>query len=269
VSYRRFGGWLGAGHDLSLSTRFSVDYRLEAVDAVVPTVASHVRGNTREPLELDILPGSSVLSGLSASFIYDTRERPFLPTRGTLGTLRGTLGLEVFGSSYAYQKLELSLQHWWRLPWRHVVSLQMTGGVVAGDAPFFERFYVGDYTDLLPDRILGLNPDRRQPPNHLGTSIAEIRYADYAGRLQGEYRVPLYSGGESVYGIDFFAAAGIYGAATERDFDDPPSGYEPYQRVPIDLSYNLGVRVETYIGGFSVAFSNLLGLLPARGGDRK
>ena len=269
VSYRRFGGWLGAGHDLSLSTKVLFDYRLEAVDAVVPRAASHVRGNTLEPIDFDVLPGSSVLSVLRSALVYDTRDLPFLPTRGTLGTLRATVGLEPLGSSYNFQKLELSLQHWWRLPWQHVVSVQGMVGAVAGDAPFFEKFYVGDFTDLLPDRVLGLNPDRRQPPNYLATDIVELRYGDDAARLQAEYRIPLYSGHESVYGIDFFAATGIYGVATKRDFDDPPTGYAAHERVPIDLTYNLGLRVETYLGGFSVGFSNLLGLLPARGGNRK
>jgi outer membrane protein assembly factor BamA len=269
VAYRRFGGEIGAGHDLSLSLRVHADYHLEQIDATVPTSASHVRGQTREPIDFDVLPGGSVLSALRAELVYDTRDRPFLPTRGTLASLRATVALEPLGSSYSYQKIELGWQHWWRLPWRHVVSLELNGGAIAGDAPFFEQFYVGDFTDLLPDRILGLNPDRRQPPNLLGTDIVEIRYGEYAARIEGEYRIPLYTGRGSVYGIDFFTAAGLYGVAGRRDFEDPPSGYEGLARVPVDLTYNLGLRVETFIGGFSVAFSNLLGLLPAGGGERK
>ncbi len=269
VSYSRFGGTIGAGHDLSTSTRVLFDYGLERVEALVPTVASHVRGNTREPIDFDILPGASVLSTINAALIYDTRDTPFLPTRGALGSIRGTLGLEPIGSSYGYQKLEASLAYWWRLPWRHVVSLEGQVGAIAGDAPFFEMFYVGDYTDLLPDRILGLNPDRRQPPNILGTDIVEVRYGNYAAKLEAEYRIPLYVGRGSVYGIDFFTGAGLYGVATSRDFEDPPTGYEGAARAPIDLTYNLGLRIETYVGGFSVAFSNLFGLLPAREGGRK
>lgn len=269
VDYTRFGGTLGAGHDLSVSTQLLFDYRLEKIDAVVPTVASHVRGQTREPIDFDILPGPSVLSALRAALVYDTRDTPFLTTRGTLASARVDLGMPPLGSSYGYGKVELGYQHWWRLPWDHVVSVEGRLGVIAGDAPFFEKFYVGDYTDLLPDRLLGLNPDRRQPPNYLGTDIVEVRYGDYAARVQGEYRVPLYEGRGSVYGIDAFAAAGLYGVAERGDLTSPPSGYEGAETVPIDLTYNLGLRVETYVGGFVVAFSNLLGLLPARGSGRK
>jgi len=269
VSYRRFGGSVGAGYDLALPLRVLFDYNVERVEAIVPNTASHVRGNTREPIDFDVLPGNSVLSSLRVALVYDSRDAPFLPTRGTYASLRGSLGLPPLGSSYAFQKVELSYQHWLRLPWRHILSLELQAGLIAGDPPFFEKFFVGDFTDLLPDRTLGLNPDRRQPPNYLGTDIIENRYGDYALKLEGEYRIPLYHGKGSVYGIDFFAAGGLYALATDRDFSDPPSGYEGFERVPVDLTYNLGLRIETYVGGFSLAFSNLLGLLPARGGGRK
>ncbi len=269
VSYNRFGGVLGAGHDLTLSTRLIFDYQLERIEAVVPTVASHVRGNTREPIEINVQAGNSVLSALRAALIYDTRDAPFLTTRGTLASIHGSLALPPLGSSYSFQKLELSYKHWWSLPWKHVVSFEAQAGVIAGDPPFFEQFYVGDYSDLLPDRILGLNPDRRQPPNYLGTDIIEVRYGDYAAKIEGEYRIPLYSGGEAIYGIDVFAGLGLYGVAGKRELTDPPSGYEGAERIPVDLSYNVGLRLETYVGGFTLAFSNLLGLLPARGGGRK
>ena len=269
VDYTRFGGTIGAGHDLSLSTQLLFDYRLESIDAIVPTVASHVRGDTREPIDFHILPGPSVLSALRAALVFDTRDAPFLTTEGTLASIRVDLGLPPLGSSYAFGKVELALQQWWRLPWSHVVKLEAEVGAIAGHAPVFEMFYVGDYTDLLPDRLLGLTPDRRQPPNYLGTDVIEVRYGDYAAKLQGEYRIPLYTGKGSIYGVDAFATVGLWGVASHRDFTDPPSGYSGAQKLPIDLTYNLGLRVETYVGGFVVAFSNLLGLLPAHGGERK
>ena len=54
---------------------------------------------------------------------------------------------------------------------------------VIGDAPLFEKFYVGDFTDLLPDRVLDLNFDRRAAPNFLGTDIVEVRYGQYAAKI--------------------------------------------------------------------------------------
>jgi outer membrane protein insertion porin family len=37
----------------------------------------------------------------------------------------------------------------------------------------------------------------------------------------------------------------------------------------VDITYNLGLRVDTAVGGVTLAFSNLLGLIPARRGERK
>jgi outer membrane protein insertion porin family len=170
-----------------------------------------------------------------------------------------------FASDYQYTKLRLAASKWWPLPWRHVLRLQLDYGAVTGSAPFFEKFYVGDFTDLLPDRVLGLNFDRRNAPNLLRTDIVEVRYGDYAAKLQGEYRIPLYHGHRAVYGIDLYGAVGLYGVATYRDLADPPRGYHGLRKVPVDLTFNLGFRIETSAGGFNFAFSNLLGLVPVRG----
>lgn len=269
VAYRRAGGTLGTGHDLGITTQLALDYRFEQIDATVPRIASHVRGETREPIDFSILPGRSVLSALSATLSYDTRDLPFLTTRGTFAQASVSAGVPPLGSSYGYTRIELSLQTWWTLPWKHVVRLDAFAGGIGGDAPFFEKFYVGDFTDLLPDRVIELAPDRRQPPNYLGTDIVEVRYGDFAARLEAEYRVPIYSGRGSVYGVDLFGRAGFYAVATRREFDDPPTGYKDGARLPIDLTYNVGLRVDTRVGGITLAFSNLLGLIPTRAGASK
>ena len=117
----------------------------------------------------------------------------------------------------------------------------------------------------MPDRVLDLNFDRRTAPNYLNTDIVEVRYGDYAAKLQGEYRIPIYRGHRSVYGVDLFGAAGVYGVASYRDLTDPPRGYHGMRAVPIDLTFNLGFRLDTSAGGFLFAFSNLIGLIPVRG----
>jgi outer membrane protein insertion porin family len=269
VAYKRFGSTLGTGHDLSVSSQLLLDYHLEQIDATVPTMASHMRGETREPIDFDILGGKTVLSSLHAGIDHDTRDAPFLTTRGTFASASVTVGVPPLGSDYGYQKFEFAAQHWLRLPLRHVLRLEAFAGAVAGDAPFFEKFYVGDFTDLLPDRLLDLSPDRRQPPNFLGTDIVEVRYGDFAAKLEAEYRIPLYTGRGSVYGLDLFGAVGFYGVATRREITAPPSGYTGFARVPIDVTYNLGLRVDTSVGGLTLAFSNLLGLIPAWRGERK
>jgi outer membrane protein assembly factor BamA len=269
--YKRFGGALGVGRDLSVATQLWLTYRVESIDAQLPLAASEERGLTgpdahgvREPIDFMIRRGKSVLSTLRGTLQYDSRDQPLLPTRGWFATFTGELGLAPIGSDYSYQRFDIAASHWWKLPWDHVVRLEMFGGAISGNAPFFERYYVGDFSDFLPGRVLGLNFDRRPPPNFLGTDIQEVRYGDFAAKLGGEYRIPLYRGHRSVYGIDFFTSAGIYGVATRRDITDPPRGYKAGQRIPIDLTGNIGFRMDTSAGGFVFAFSNVLGFIPVR-----
>jgi outer membrane protein insertion porin family len=263
VAYKRYGGTLGTGHALGLFSQIALEYHLEGIDATVPIVASELRGNAREPIDFSILPGKSLLSTLRASLTYDTRDMPFLARRGWLASAVITAGVPPLGSSYGYARVELSAQRWWELPWKHVLHASAFVGGIAGNAPFFEQFYIGDFTDLIPDRVLDLAPDRRQPPNLLGTDITEVRYGDFAARLDVEYRVPIYTGRRAIYGIDVFADFGIWGVAASRDITDPPSGYTGLARLPVDLTYNLGLRFDTAIGGATIALSNLIGLIPA------
>ena len=145
-----------------------------------------------------------------------------------------------------------------------MLRLEATFGAIFGQAPLFEKFYVGDFTDLRPHRVLDLSFDRREAPNFFNTSIAATRYGDYAGRLNAEYRVPIYRGRRSVYGVDLFTSAAISGVMEQRDLERPISGYRGLQRVPIALTFNLGLRIDTSVGGFTFGIASFLGFIPVR-----
>lgn len=265
VAYRRFGGLLGAGHELgSVATRLFVDYRLEKIDASLPVGASHKRGLDVEPIDFDLPAGSSVLSTIGATLVHDTRDEPFLPSRGVHLLALAEASLTPFGSEYPYAKLVLRGSRWMPLASGHVLRLEGIFGGVFGEAPLFEKFYVGDYTDLRPHRALDLAFDRRAAPNFFQTSIAEVRYGDYAARVNAEYRVPLYRGRRSVYGVDLFSSVGLYAVANRRDLERPPRGYDGLRRLPIDLTFNLGLRADTAAGGFAIGIANLIGFIPIR-----
>lgn len=266
ANYTRFGGSVGAGHDIGVTTRLYVDYRLEKLDASLPLAASDHYGSEIVPINFFILPGSSILSTVRATLIHDTRDEPVLPTRGDFFTLVGDVSLTPLGSDYPYSKIQAHLSHWIGLPWAgHVLKLDAFAGAIFGTAPVFEKFYIGDFTDLLPDRVLDLNFDRRSAPNFLNNDISEIRYGDYALKLSAEYRIPIYRGTRSIYGIDFFGAFGVYSVADQNLITNPPPGYEGLAKLPIDLTFNFGLRADTAIGGFMFGVSNFLGFLPVRG----
>ena len=264
VDYTRFGGSVGAGHDLGIATQLWFDLRVERIHADLPLAASHLRGIDREPIAFNVIGGDSVLSTVRAMLIHDTRNEPILPSRGSYVSVTGDTALAPIAGDYGFTKLQIRGSRWWTLPWNHVARLELNFGAITGDAPFFEKFYVGDFTDFLPDRVLDLNFDRRRAPNLLGTDISEVRYGDYAAKIQLEYRIPVYRGHRAVYGIDFFGAAGIYGVAGYRDIVEPPRGYSGFSKIPVDLTFNLGFRIDTHAGGFVFAFSNLVGLVPVR-----
>jgi outer membrane protein assembly factor BamA len=266
--YTRTGFELGAGYDLGTSTRLRGGYHLEVIDASLPAAASDRRGLDREPIEFHLIDGRSVLSFVSIALDDDTRDDPILPTRGHSLQLGADLGLSTLGSDYSFLRFQGRASQYWTLGWggenRHVFRLDGFVGAITGDAPLFMQFYVGDLSDFLPDRALELNFDRRPPPNFLHTDVVEMRYEDLAARLVGEYRIPLYRGHRAVYGIDLFGSAGFYALASRRDLTTPPRGYEGFARFPVDLTFNLGLRISTNAGGFVLTLANAIGFFPIR-----
>lgn len=266
VHYKRFGGTVGIGRDLSVSTQLWFHYRLETISANIPAFARYDRGGRVENIEFDILPGRSVFSTVRASFQIDTRDHPFLPTRGWFVSTWGELGLLPLGSNYDFQRFDISASYYWhRRDSAQVWRLQLFAGAMTGNVPFFEQYYVGDFSELLPPRMLSLNVDARPSHNVFGTSIGEVRYGQYAAQIVGEYRLPIFRGHRSVYGVDFFVRAGLFSVAHRRDLVDPAPKYHGIRSIPFDLTANAGVRMDTSIGGIALSFSNVLGLLPGGG----
>jgi outer membrane protein assembly factor BamA len=265
VEYTKFMANLGVGTDLDVATQFWLNYRLDSIVSQVPLAASHEYGGVVEPVDFRVISGRSILSNVRAQLQYDTRDQPFLTTAGWSATLSTEVSLKPLGSSYSYQRLDLQAAYWWPLPGSQTLMVEGFVGAIAGRAPFFEQYYIGDLSDLLPSRVLGLAFDDRPAPNLLGTSISEIRYGDYAARVGLEYRVPLYRGSRSIYGIDAFVSAGLIGLASARDITRPPRNRSGSELVPIDLTANLGLRLDTSLGGFSFSLSNAASFLLERG----
>jgi outer membrane protein insertion porin family len=271
VPYKRFGGSVGIGRDLSMSTQLWFHYRLETISADVPSYALQNRGGKIEPIQFDIIQGRSVFSSARANFQFDTRDHPFLPTRGWLVTTWGELGLLPLGSDYNFQRFDIASSYWWhKKNSPHVFRLQLFAGAMAGDVPFFEQYYVGDFSEFLPARMLSLNVDRRPSPDilNLKTAIREVRYGQYAAQIAGEYRFPVYRGHRSVYGIDLFLRAGFFSVADRRNLIDPAPNYHGFRRIPLDFTFNTGFRMDTSAGGIVFSLSNVLSFLPPFGGKQ-
>ena len=116
------------------------------------------------------------------------------------------VSLSPFGSDYPYSRIDVLASKWWTLPSDHVLRLHFFGGAISGRAPFFERYNVADLSEFRASRVLGLDVERRSAPNFFHTDVGEIRYGDYAAKVDVEYRVPLYRGSRAVFGIDLSRA---------------------------------------------------------------
>jgi outer membrane protein insertion porin family len=263
VIYHRTGLGIGTGHEISTRLRYRLDWLGEYINVLSkPEAASTQRGSRIEPIDFRILDGQSLVSSLRFGLIYDNRDHPALTTAGLYIDFNARFATHIFGSSYDFARFELSLRKWTPLPWGHVLSAGLFMGSVFGNAPFFYNFYAADLSDLLPSRVLELNLDRRRTLNLLGTSIVEMDMEDLAARLDLQYQLPLHRGAGFVRGVDAYIGAGVFMLTRREDLRVGISGYHGLSRLPLDLTFDLGVQADTEIGLFKLGFSTLIGFSP-------
>jgi hypothetical protein len=190
------------------------------------------------------------------SLDLDTRSDPILPRSGMrLGVSLETAS-SIFGSSYTFVKGIFEGSFYRPMPRGHALGFHLFMGGIAGDAPYFDRYFIGDLNLLLPRRALGINFSTLPSRNLLDTSIAHHRYDQYAARALVEYAIPVWRRRGFVYGGDAFVAVGLLGVGSPGDFI--PAGASGWQALPIDLTADLGIRLDTYIGIFTVSIANAL-----------
>jgi outer membrane protein insertion porin family len=263
IDYTRIGGAVGTGVRIGHNLNLYVDYRLELLRSDYPFAAAETDPTLgiRQSIDFHNLRGRSILSALSLSLDWDTRDHPFLPTRGHRVALTTTVASDVIGSHYHYFKLTLQADFYLRFRWRHSLHFRLLVGTIFGEAPLHELYFIGDLSDQNHARVLGLNFSHAPPPNLFRNSIEEMRYETLAGRFDVEYIVPLYQGRRIVYRLDFFLLLGLYSIGSAEHFQSPPAGYTggPF---PIDLTLDVGFRLDTTAGVFGFSFKTLLGLIP-------
>ena len=280
IDYWRAGFGVGTARDVGTFTRLSLELHGDFVKVPpggMPLAASELRGRgdpaaSTTPIAFSIEPGRSWVSMLKVGLLYDKRDSAILPSRGTLAAFNGDLASGLIGSDYAFVRLQASFNHWFHLRWGHTVRAGAFAGAVFGYAPFFYKFFVSDLTDLQPSRILGLNLDHRPAPNlfglrcgpfdsRCGTAVAQMRQEELAGRIDAEYVWPLVRGRRKfVKGADAFFLLGLYGLADANDLRVAMPGYQGLSRLPVDLTLDAGVRLDTQIGVFQIGIAKLFWL---------
>jgi outer membrane protein insertion porin family len=250
---QRVGGVLTAGKTLPHNLHVSVAFREEHVSATLPLKAQRVQvlpdGVTQVPIDFMINGGSSEVGTVTAGLDYDSRSDPVLPRSGMRIALAVETGTSLLGSDYSYVKTVLDGDFYFKMP-HGALGLHLFGGAIGGDAPYFDRFFIGDLDLLLPRRALGINFSTQPAPNLLGTSIAGQRYEDFAGRLLVEYAIGIWRQKGFVYGGDAFVAVGLLAMGDE---DQLTSG-----SPPVGVTGDLGLRLDTYVGVFTISIANVV-----------
>jgi outer membrane protein insertion porin family len=245
---KRAGGVLGVGKDFRSHLHAGLDFREEAVSAVLP--------QGQPTIDFMVKDGSSRVGSITASVDFDTRSDPILPRSGMRIALSTEIAAGLLGSHYDYVKAVAEGSFFRPMPRGHALGLHVFAGAIFGNAPYFDRFFIGDLNLLLPRRALGINFSTLSSRNLLGTSIAHHRYDEFAGRVLVEYAIPIWRRRGFVYGGDAFAAVGVLGLASAGDFIPP--GQSGLRALPIDLTGDLGLRLDTHIGIFTISFANAL-----------
>lgn len=264
--YRRAGLRIGTGYTFLKDNYLSLDYRAEVIAADVPKAGYHLSFGEYRPIEFGhLLWGRSFLSSLLIGLTRDTRDNTILTLKGARTAFEVELSSELIGSDYEFAKFTLSHNVYYPVFKKHAVGIGVFGGLIMGDAPFFNQFFVGDFSSFIPSRVLEMNFSHLQP-NLLGkTIIKEMRYEDFAAAVNLEYALPFYRGHGVIYGVNGFVSFGVYFLASKEHLKYDPKGYSGYQLAPIDLTADIGIKIDTRVGVFVISLANLLRLIPGQG----
>jgi outer membrane protein insertion porin family len=270
MNYRRAGGRIGTGYTLVGDLHFSLDYRAEVIAADVPKAGYHRSFGEYRPIEFGhLLWGHSLLSSIAFGIVRDTRDSLTLPSTGSRTAFEVELSSEALGSDYDFAKFTLSHDVYYLLGRRHTLRLSLFGGFITGDTPFFNQFFVGDFSSFIPSRVLELNFSHLQPNLLEMTMISEMRYEDIAASITVEYSLPFYRGQGAICGVNGFVAIGLFLLTSKEHLKIEPEGYTGAQLIPMDLSVDMGIKVDTKVGLFVVSLANLLRLVPHQGATEK
>jgi outer membrane protein assembly factor BamA len=264
VDFTRIGGILGASFPIITDLTLGVDYRFERVSAFLPSETNYVEpGASPVAVELDLLDGVNRLTSAHFRVGWDGRELAETIGKGGRFALDVQFSSPIIGSEYEYIKLVAGGAYTFRLPWRHWITSSLFAGQIAGDAPRFERFYVGDFSDWTPGRDLGLIYSTRAPFDVFGTGIDTRTFGDIFARFDLDYVWPLFQRSR-VRGIKsghLYLSTGIYTIIEGREERERRTARGELV-APLGFNANLGLRLETVVGTFDLSVGNILRRLP-------
>jgi outer membrane protein assembly factor BamA len=262
--YDRIGGRVGVSFPVTPRLELAADYTFERVGAFMPIAPKRVdEAGKLVDLDLHLHDGVHRHTSVDFGLTFDARDELFLVGKGGRFALDVQASSSATGSQYEYVKIVAAGAYSLRLPWRHWLTPSASGGQIAGRAPLFERFYAGDLSAWTPGREQGLRYSTRNPIDVFGTGIDTREYGDLFGRFDLEYAWPLFrrTRTRGVYGGDLYLSIGVFtivGDAAER----VRRRAADERLAPLGAAGDLGLRLDTALGTFSLSVGNVLRRTP-------
>jgi outer membrane protein assembly factor BamA len=228
--------------------RVTLDFRLESVrTARLPNLdPALIR---RAP---QIQFGDSVLSSLSLTYERDTRDDPFVPTQGGRIVLGVEAGTKLIGSSYEFSKYFAEIQEAFLVFKKHSLILRAFGGLVQGQTPFFNQFFISDHAYF----AFG----RDSLPRNVQLNFSESNdYDDLIVSAGADYSIPVQEGGDLLYRTYIYGGVDVSATASLDEVQEDATGRGTGGNIP--LSFDAGVKFDTWIGNFTLSLSYMLDLV--------
>ena len=261
TNVRRVGGTLGVGRAITRTFFMMGEARLESIKATLPSDRQQVLpSGDNEPIAFEVRDGRSHVGSFTLLFDFDTRSDTVLPRNGHHVSLSLEGSADGLASSYSSLKGVAQSASYFPLRSGHVIGIHGFLGGIWGDAPYFDRFFVGDLNLLLPPRALGLNFSTQPSLDVLGTRMAAHRYENVAARALVEYAVPLWRRHGILYRGDAFAAFGVFGMSNPDHWRASAKSFSDV--VSLDMTGDLGLRLDTTVGIFTLSVANAIGRIP-------
>ena len=248
LTYDRFGGSLGFGLGVGPAQRVSLIYRLESVQADrLPNLDPAIL--RRAPsIQFD----DSVLSTLSATYEIDTRDDAFVPRQGTRIAMAVEVGTSLILSDYEFSKYTAEVQTAFTLFEDHSLILRLFGGMVQGQTPFFNQFFISDYAFF----AFG----RDSLPRNAQLNFSESNdYDDLIVSTGATYAVPVTDAGDLLYRMYLYGGVDVSATASLDELQEDASGRGTGGTVP--LSFDAGLKFDTFVGSFTLSLSYMLDLV--------
>ncbi len=156
---RRYAGYASANYSV-LTEGVSLYARRRIFRDIEGRIAYNLRrvsvGNVTASAPADVVTENGhpkVISSVSASLVYDTRDEYNFPTKGSRVSLTEELAGNGLGGNIKYLKSELRAGRWFLVSptAEQTVSVIARTGLLTGSGgylPFYERFYLGGAYDM-------------------------------------------------------------------------------------------------------------------------